>query len=61
MFLFFWHCDVHHNDGLLLVIDQHDVKPIVMQMPASLDEEVLEDFNMIGPYYFFMYHSTHQS
>ena len=50
--LFSWHCDVNYEAGLLLVVNMHNVRPIVKQM---LDEEVLEDPGAIVPDYFFWF------
>ena len=44
-----WHCDVNCEAGLFLVVDQHDVRPIVKQMLVSLDGEVPKDFFWFYP------------
>ena len=42
-----WHCDVNCEAGLFLVVDQHDVRPIVKQMFVSLNGEVQKDSGVI--------------
>ena len=49
-----WHCDVNYEAGLLLLVDQHKVKPIVTQMFVSLNEEVPENLGTILLDYFFL-------
>ena len=56
-FLFSWHCGVHYEIGLVLVVDQHNVRPVVKQMLVSLDGKVPEDLGVVIPDYFFWFYS----
>ena len=42
-----WHCDVNYEADLFLIVDQHEVKPIVKQMLVSLDGIVSEHLGVI--------------
>ena len=48
-----WHCDVNYEAGLFLIVDQHNVRPIVKQMLVSLDEKVPEDFGLLTTFFWF--------
>ena len=56
MFSFLWHCNANYEAGLFLVVDQHDVRPIVKQVLVSLDGEVPEDLGVIILQYFFWFY-----
>ena len=41
---------------MFLIVDQHDVRPIVRQILVSLDEKVPEDLGVAIPDYFFWFY-----
>ena len=42
-----WHCKVNFEAGLFLIVNQHDVRPIVKQMLVCLNGKVPEDLGVV--------------